>query len=120
MNIFWESVLFSSITMFVTLWVIPNSISWIFRFKENLFLMKIKNEIRSGTGEVNYYLSGFACHTRCDFLLSIGSFSTTLDPVSSPFGVHNTVEWNIENYDCLNKEWIGKKMHRYVQRHEVA
>jgi hypothetical protein len=115
MNIFWESVLFASTLMFITFWLIPKSLSWIFRFKENILIIKMKNEIRAGNGSANYYPSGPACHTRCDFNLSLGSFSTTLDPVSSSFGVHRTVEWDIKNSNGLNTEWIGKKMHRWMQ-----
>jgi len=107
-------VTLSALIMFVLFWLIPNVLSWTFRYKENKLLRKIKREIKEGA-MVKYYEYGLPCHTRCDFVLSFGSFSTTLDPTVYPFGVIKVIDWYVFNSEGINKEWVGKSVHCWAQ-----
>jgi len=112
-----EAIIFSLSLMFTVFYLIPNIVSWAFRFNENILLRKMKREFKKGLAKGSYYPYGKACCTRCDFKFSGGEFSTTLDPASAhPFANWETISWNVNDTDNINTHWVGKKMHSWLQR----
>ena len=103
--------------LFMTVYYLGELLGFIFRPNAHREFKKLKTEYKKGHARALYYPYGSACHTRCDFNYSSGGFSTTLDPVSSPFGVYDCIEFNIPKLSEKDKKWLVKKAHNWAQKH---
>jgi len=115
------TLLLTSYAVWALMFGAPRLLSWVFYFKENELIEKIKEEIASGNAVARYYRSGWhACCTRCDFSFSGGSFSTTLDPTVGVTGVSETILWKVGGSDGLSNSLIGRRLHDWTQSYKPA
>lgn len=74
----------------------------------------IIKEHSSGVAQCSIFPCGPACHTRSVIRFSGGIIETSLDPVSSPFGIYHVTSLGVKDLSDSEIEWLGKRLHNWL------